>query len=64
MVDSVAKSGWHIAGMIASLTESEPRGESEKLQNHAWLTGTTPRGGQGVWLSRRVEAQRRRMSLM
>jgi hypothetical protein len=30
------------------LGEDEPRGESEELQSHAWLTGTVPRGGQGI----------------
>ena len=39
-----------IASVVASLTESEPHGESEELQSHAWLTGTAARGGQAVGL--------------
>ena len=35
--------------MVAAMTESELCGESEELQNHAWLAGTALRGGQGVW---------------
>jgi len=41
-----------IAGVVASLTEGELRGESEQLQSHAWLTGTALRGGQGVGMFR------------
>jgi hypothetical protein len=40
-----------IAGTVAAITESEPGVESERAsQNTLVLTGTAPRGGQGVWL--------------
>ena len=39
-----------IAGAVASMTESELGGESEKLQSRSWLTGTAVRGGQAVWM--------------
>src|ERR1017187_3746781 len=33
------------------MTESDPGVESERASHiHPWLTGTAPRGGQGVWL--------------
>jgi hypothetical protein len=35
--------------MVAAMTEGELRGESEELQNQAWLTGTAARGAQVVW---------------
>jgi hypothetical protein len=36
--------------MVAAITEGDPGVESEKASHkHPWLTGTTPRGGQGVW---------------
>jgi hypothetical protein len=41
----------HIAGMVATLTESESGVVSERTLNHILvLTGTAPRGGQGVGL--------------
>ena len=40
-----------IAGTVASITESEPGVGSERTsRQHPWLTGTAPRGGQGVWM--------------
>jgi hypothetical protein len=42
----------NIAGMAASMTEGEPAGtEMKEFPNNIhWLTGTAPRGGQGVWM--------------
>jgi hypothetical protein len=41
----------HIAGIVATLTESESGVVSERTLNHILvLTGTAPRGGQGVGL--------------
>ena len=37
--DNKSKTDVDIAGVVAFLTENEPRGESEELQSHAWRTG-------------------------